>query len=145
MSLLKSQILGLLLGLATAVGCIFYEKIVNNFSYSMFIIIWFIESIILFTIAYFVFPHDLPKEFNKLFSDNKYIWWAIIYILTAVTGPLWYYITNKQGVMATSIYEVKYIVMLAVLYWIFGAKQFNWNTIIGMVLALCSIYFVSKS
>lgn len=39
MTQLKSQMLGLTLGLATAIGCIFYEKIVSNFSYMTLLIL----------------------------------------------------------------------------------------------------------
>lgn len=144
MSPAKSQILGLILGLATAIGCIFYEKIVSHFSYLTFLIILLIETICLLVVGYFIFPNELQQDYQKLTSEPKYMIWALIYITTGVTSILWYVITKNQGVMTGSIYEVKYIVMLAVLYILFGDKDFTLNTGIGVGLALGSIYFISK-
>ncbi len=145
MTPLKSQILGLLLGLTTAIGCIFYEKIVHNFSFMGFMLIKGIETLLLCGIAYFFMNNNVPNDFSKFISEPKYMWWALIYIGTGITSVLWYILTEKQGMMASSLYEVKYIVMLAVIYWIFGDKQFSWNLAFGTLLAICSIYFISKS
>lgn len=145
MNQLRSQMLGLLLGLATAIGCIFYEKIVKEFSYLWFTIILGIEIILLMIIGYFFFPHNLNQEYQKFISNSKYLWWIIIYISTGITSLCWYIITKKQGVMVGSIYEVKYIAMLALLYIIFGENKFTINTAVGVGLAMISIYFISKS
>lgn len=144
MTQIKSQILGLILGLATAIGCIFYEKIVNNFSYLTFIFIFGVELTLLGIAGYCIFPNTLSTDINKLFSDSKYIWWAVFYICTGVTSLLWYIITKDKGVMTGSIYEVKYIVMLSILYIIFGDNKFTINTAIGVMLAIGSMYFISK-
>lgn len=144
MTSLKSQLLGLSLGLATAIGCIFYEKIVSHFSYLTFIIIFITELILLGLIAFFFFDNDLAKDYQKFTSDIKYSLWTIAYMLTGITSLIWYVITKNQGVMTSSIYEVKYIVIMALIYIIFGENKFTWNTAIGVMLALGSIYFISK-
>ncbi len=46
--------------------------------------------------------------------------------------------------MTGSIYEVKYIVMLSLLYIVFGDNKFTINTAIGVMLAIGSMYFISK-
>jgi len=145
MTPLKSQLLGLSLGLATAIGCIFYEKLVHQFSYFWFTMIFGIEIILLSVVGYFIFPHDITRDYQKFISEPKYMWWAIAYIATGVTSLCWYAITKQQGVMTGSIYEVKYIVMLALLYIAFGDSKFTMNTAIGVGLALGSIYFISKT
>lgn len=145
MTPLKSQLLGLSLGLATAIGCIFYEKLVGSFSYITMVIIFMIEMVGLFAVGMFIFPNELQSDYHKFMSDPKYWWWALIYIGTGVTSLLWYKITKDQGVMTGSIYEVKYIVMLAIIYIMFGDNKFTMNTAIGIILALGSIYFVSKN
>lgn len=145
MTLLKSQILGLLLGLFTAIGCIFYEKLVHHFSYMTFMIILCFEVIIFIGIGYFIFPNELQTDYVKFISDSKYLWWAIGYLVTGITTIFWFIITKNQGVMVGSIYEVKYIMMLALIYIVFGDNKFTMNTGIGIVLALASIYFISKS
>ncbi len=145
MTQLKSQILGILLGLTTAIGCIYYEKIVNNFSYLTFLLVWVCEGFVLFIIGSLIFNNDLKSDFVKFSSDSKYLIWIIIYVGTCVTSLLWYYITRNQGVMVSSIYEVKYIVMLAIIYILFGNNKFTIDTAIGVILAACSIYFISKT
>lgn len=144
MTPLKSQLLGLSLGLATAIGCIFYEKLVHNFSYMTFVIILLIELLCLLLAGYFIFPNELQQDYQKFVSDSKYFWWTLFYVSTGVTSLFWYVLTKHQGVMVGSIYEVKYIVMLAVIYIMFGDDKFTWNTAIGVLLALGSIYFISK-
>ena len=145
MTPLKSQVLGLLLGLMTAIGCIFYEKIVHNFSFMGFLIIKGIETLLLCGIAFFFMNNNVPSDYAKFISEPKYMWWTLIYITTGITTILWYIITEKQGVMAGSIYEVKYIVMLALIYIVFGDNKFTVNTAVGVAFAMVSIYFISKT
>ena len=104
-----------------------------------------IETVLLCGFAYFFINNNVPNDYSKFISEPKYMWWSLIYIGTGVTSILWYIITEKQGVMAGSIYEVKYIAMMALIYIIFGDNKFTINTAIGVILALFSIYFISKS
>lgn len=144
MTPLKSQLLGLSLGLATAIGCIFYEKLVGSLSYVTMVIIFMIEMVLLLISGLIIFPNEFAQDAHKFSTDSKYWWWALIYIGTGVTSLLWYKITKNQGVMVGSIYEVKYIVILALLYIFFGENKFTLNTGVGVGLALLSIYFISK-
>ncbi len=145
MSQLKSQILGLLLGLFTAIGCILYEKIVHNFSLSTVMFIKIIETVVMFTLVCVFVPTNFIQDFSKMSHEPKYILWSFLFVLTGVTSILWYTITRNQGVMTSSIYEVKYIVIMAVLYIFFGDNRFTLNTAIGVGLAMGSIYFISKT
>lgn len=144
MNQVKSQLLGLLLGLATAIGVIFYEKLITNFSYATYMLIVIINMIMLFVIGYFSFDNDIIGDYHKITSDIKYSIWIIIYVITAITSFIWYSITKKKGAMVASLYEIKYIVIMAIIYVMFGESKFTMNTAIGAVLALGSIYFISK-
>jgi drug/metabolite transporter (DMT)-like permease len=145
MTPLKSQLLGILLALATAIGCIAYERLVKNFSISMI----FILSILFFvpaTIIYAITNGDkIVKDWTKLLNSKQLIMFAVIYMITWITTPLWYNITKSQGVMVSSIYEVKYIILMALIYIAFGENRFTINTAIGVALAMGSIYFISKT
>lgn len=145
MTPLKSQLLGLSLGLATAIGCIFYEKLVHSFSYVTLVTIFIIEMIGLLVCALIFLPNEFQSDYQKFISEPKYSIWAVVYMLTGVTSILWYVITKQQGVMTGSLYEVKYIIMLAMIYMAFGDNKFTWNTALGVVLAIGSIYFISKN
>jgi len=142
----KSQLLGLSLGLITAIGCIAYEKIVHNFSILSVAIFKFIEVLIFLSIMFIFTPaSELTKDAHTLSTTPKLYWMIAIYILTGATSFLWYIITKNQGVMAGSIYEVKYIIMLALIYIAFGDNKFTLNTAFGVGLAMASIYFISKT
>ncbi len=140
----KSQILGLGLAFATAIGCIFFEKLSKNFSKLTFMIIKITESLILCAIAATFFSKNIQSEYTLMTSSIKYPLYVVGYIATGVTTILWFTISKNQDVMVSSIYEVKYIIMLAVIYILFGEEKFTVNTLLGVVLALCSIYFISK-
>ena len=140
----KSQILGLSLGLATAVGCIFYEKLVSNFSFATLWLAVSIDVVLFRALGFFFFQSDALADYHKFMSDKTYWVWLAIYVATGITGMLWYKITKDSGVMVGSIYEVKYIVMLAIIYIMFGEDKFTLNTGIGVFFALISIYFISK-
>lgn len=145
MNQINSQILGILLGLSTAIGCILYEKIVHNFSYLAFLLIWCAEGLFLFVVGSFVFENNIPQDWQKFSSNPKYWLWALLYVATGITSLLWYKITKHQGVMVSSLYEIKYVVMLAMLYILFGDQRFTGNTAVGLILAILSIYFISKN
>ena len=136
----KSQILGLSLATATAIGCLAYERITKAFSFP--------------TVAILGSAAYLPFALFGLYSDNgvkndltkfgEHRWAIAVYLASGMTVPLWYVITRKQNVMAGSIYEVKYIVILAVFYVFFGARPMTFNTAVGVCFALTSIWFISK-
>ena len=133
-----------MLGFATAIGCIAYEKIVHALSYPTLLIFIMMEYILIRSIGIWLFPGDVVVDYHKLLSTPSLIMWAAIYIASGITGLLWYWLTRKSGVMVGSIYEVKYIVIMAVLYIMFGDSKFTLDTAIGVGLALASIYFISK-
>lgn len=144
MSPLKSQLLGILLAFSTAIGLIYYEKIVQSFSYLTFLIILLIQVLGLCLVSYFLLPHKIDNDCRIFFSAQKYSYWAIIYIISGVTSIIWYKIAREQGVMVGSIYEIKYIVVLALIYFFLGSNKFTINTFLGLCFAICSIYFISK-
>ncbi len=67
MTALKSQLLGLALGLITAIGCIFYEKLVHHFSLLGIVAIKIIEAIfILLLVLIFTPTTELTKDYATL-------------------------------------------------------------------------------
>lgn len=145
MSPLKSQILGVSLAVSTAIGCIAYERLVKNFSIGVIFVLatlFYVPALIGFSCLY---GPTLAGDLHKLVHDRFFIGMAILYFITWCTTPLWFIITKNQSVMAGSIYEVKYIIILALFYIAFGDKPFTVNTVVGIVLALASIYFISRS
>ena len=139
----KSQILGISLATATAVGCILYERLVKYYSFPVIAIIKVLESLLVLCVSYFV-TKNMSVGNEILSSPRNNIWVVLIFLITGITSYLWYIITRNQSVMTSSLYEVKYIVILALFYSFFGAEKLTINTLVGLVLALFSIYFVSK-
>lgn len=144
MTQLKSQILGISLAILTGIGCIAYEKIAKNFSYSMVIVGWSIEFAILIVCNLIFMKSDLKSDIVKMSAEPRYVLWLLLWAGTAVTSLLWYIITLKQGAMTASLYEVKFIICMAFIYIMFGEMKFTINTAIGTVLTLVAIYFISK-
>lgn len=132
------------MAVTTAIGCIVYEKLVKNFSLGIIILLAALFYVPVL-VGIFVFNKEIfTTDFTKLIHDKTLIFYAVIYVLTWATVPLWYVITKNQGVLVGSIYEVKYIVILALFYIFFGDRVFSLNVAIGLVCALASIYFISK-
>ena len=140
----KSQILGLLLAFATAIGCIFYERLAKVISYSSLMIIYGIELSLLYTIGGLFMGFSFKEDIQKMANKPVLMLFAFGYILTGITSVCWYLITKNQSVMAGSIYEVKYIVMMAFIYALVGQNKITGNLLIGLLLALASVYFVGK-
>lgn len=145
MSVGASQFLGIWLALLTAIGCVAYEKLVMRHSYGVIIFLatlFYIPSIICLMISS---RGALITEVRQTITAPDTKWWALIYFLTWATTPIWFQITKKQGVLAGSIYEVKYIVILALFYAALGDRPITPNLTIGALLALGSIFFISRS
>ena len=144
MEQIKSQAIGISLATITAIGCIVYEKIVKNHSFGFILFLSLLFYIPFFIFFFFTQKDTLIKEITNMAKDTKMLWIYIIYSLTWITAPIWYFITKRQGVLAGSIYEIKYIVILVIFYIIFGDGRFTNNTLAGIKFAMISIYFVSK-
>ncbi len=144
MTPLYSQLLGISLAVTTAIGCIAYEKLAKNFSIGM---IFLLATIFYLPVLLGIIFYDkatFGADVTKLIHNKTFLMYAIIYVLTWVTVPLWYIITKNQGVLVGSIYEVKYIVVLAVFYIFLGDRSITLYTATGLLFALASIYFISK-
>lgn len=142
---LKSQVEGLGLAVLTAAGCIAYEKIVKASRLSS---ILFIS--LLFYLPAFVWLAwrdwvGTANEMRRIWTDPSLRWWSATYLVTWLTTPLWFMITKEQSVLAGSLYEVKYIVILAVFYFFIGQQRLSINLAVACVCALASIYFISRS
>ena len=133
---IKTQAFGLLLAATTAIGCIAYEKIVKTSSY-FFVGFLVSLSYIPFWLGSRFVQHPEPNQ-NL---DSK---WVVIFLLSGCTGPLWYWITRTKTVLTGAVFEVKYIGLLVIASIIIGEKGVTSYTIIGAILAIFSVYFISK-
>lgn len=134
----RSQSFGLGLAFATALGCIAYERLVKTFCFAT------VASLVCISYLPFVFygyltDNTVKTDVGKLGSQK---WYILLYLLSGITCFFWY--TRRQSVAVGAVYEVKYIVMLAIMYLLFGVRQMTWNMAIGIFLAMVSIYFISK-
>lgn len=130
-----------MLAIGTAVGCIAYEKLVKQYSYG--VILWLIMLYCVPALAGFViFDKGCASDIRNV--TLRWNWPAFVFFSTSYTSILWYIVTKRQSVMAAGIYELKYIVVLAVVYLLFGDKPISSNLVIGLILSLGSIYFISK-
>ena len=142
---IRSQVQGLSLALCTALGCVAYEKIVkvSRFSTILFLAVVFYLP----ALGFFVLRDGAAtiKEIQRVCSTPTLRGWALVYLLTWVTIPLWFSITKHQSVLAGSLYEVKYIAVLAIFYVLIGEHRLTLNLAIACVCALASVYFVSRT
>lgn len=137
------QFYGIMLAVMTAIGCISYEKMIKAFSYST-VVLFVILSYLPFLILMIITNNHIGEDLMKCSKDKTLIWSCGIYILSGITSPLWYWITKQKGIIASSIFEIKYIVILSVLYIILGQNQLTTNTVVGIFFALLSVYFITK-
>jgi len=138
----QSQILGLLLAILTAAGCVAYERLVRVYSFGVVVALSLLFYLPALTACCWAQGPQLRSDLRRMWVDHP--WASAIYLLTWLTAPIWYVITKRQGVLAGGIYEMKYLVVLAVGYALFGGRGLNVNIVIGLVLALTSVWFVSR-
>lgn len=129
------------MGAATAIGCLAYERIVKNFS---FFTVGFLACLayVPFFLGSLCFENNVRDDFSRLLGHR---WAILIFLASGITGPCWYLITKSQSMMVAGIYEIKYILMLALFYIFFGDKPMTVNTFVGICFAVASVYFISKS
>jgi hypothetical protein len=138
------QIIGVLLASLTAVGCILYERLVANLSYSTVLLILLLNYGTWFVVSLFLPGSDLSNDWRIFRSHDHCWWWAALYIATGASSVIWYYVTRQNGVLASSVFEAKYVAILAVIYLACGAKPVTWSVGLGLVLAIASLYFISR-
>jgi|ERR1035437_981497 drug/metabolite transporter (DMT)-like permease len=137
MNQLVTQIVGIALALTTAIGCIAYEKLVKGSSY-FFVGAMVSLSYIPFWLSSLLFKND---ETNNI-PYNK--WWLLVFLLSGCTGPFWYWLTREKCVLTGAVFEVKYIAVLVLFSIFMGSKGITTYTVLGAILAMASIYFISK-
>ena len=139
---LKTQILGIFLAIMTAVGCLGYERLVKTLPYkSLAFFVWFQYCWIWLMLIIFQ-RNGSPIPPFSYWKEHK---WAIFTLLiSGVTSPLWYWITQKHSVLVSGVFEMKYIIILGILSVFFGEQKPTMNTWIGAFLAILSVYFISR-
>jgi len=138
---LKTQLLGLSLGTLTAVGCLAYERLVKSLPYSSVCFFVWLEY---FWIWFLLLLFGNDRAVPELSYWKSFKWPIIIFLISGFTSPLWYWLTRKHSVLVGGVFEIKYIIILAILAIIFGEQKPTINTWIGAILAIMSIYFISK-
>jgi hypothetical protein len=139
---IKSQFLGVILAVLTAVGIISYEKIVKTYSYSAIALCNLLLSISCLGLFLMYQPNSI-KDIKKVltYSTKDVIIFISCYLIVSF---IWYYLTLTKNVMVSSLFEIKYIVVLAIIYIVAGEQKLSWNVVVGVMLALSSIYFITK-
>lgn len=142
MNQIKSQFLGVILAVLTAVGIISYEKIVKTYSYSAIALCNLLLSISCLGLFLMYQPNSI-KDIKKVltYSTKDVIIFISCYLIVSF---IWYYLTLTKNVMVSSLFEIKYIVVLAIIYIVAGEQKLSWNVVVGVMLALSSIYFITK-
>lgn len=139
---MQSQLLGIALAVLTAIGCIAYERLVKAYSFG--VILALALAFYAPWLAGIVCLNGRALGRDLVAMTTEHPWSALVYWATFLTVPIWFIITKRQGVLAGGIYEMKYLVVLAVGYAIFGARGITTNIVIGLILALMSVWFVSR-
>jgi hypothetical protein len=142
---LRSQLLGVSLAVATAVGCIAYERLVKAFQFSMILTLASLFYVPALTAMVVLNRRAVAGDLRRMVTDPPLFTAAIVYYLTWITVPLWYVITRKQTVMAGALYEIKYVVVLGVFYLFAGAQKFSLNLLAACVCATLSVWFISRT
>ena len=145
MSQLAGTAIGALLCLTTAIGCVGYEHVVKTFSFRFLLLLKLVE-LLLISAAILFLPaaRSFSSEVGDLIGSGKLAGWSAVYVASGLTIPLWYILTREYGVLVSSTFEFKYIIVLTLIYLVAGEGEVTGNTIIGVVLAMLSAYFVTK-
>jgi hypothetical protein len=138
----QSQLLGIALATLTAVGCLAYERLVKAYSIGVILTLTLVFYIPFLVGILFWNGRSLGRDLIAMTTEHP--WSALVYWATFLTTPIWFIITKRQSVLAGGIYEMKYLVVLAAGYAIFGARGITTNIVIGLILALMSVWFVSR-
>lgn len=133
-----SQVLGVALAVLTAIGCIAYERIVMAYPF------YFVGAAVsLSYLPFWLIAFFLEKKPQISIWEHK--WALIVFLCSGATAPLWYWITRKQGLLVSSTYEIKYVVILGLFYVWFGDRKITLLMILGVLLAIASVYCLSHS
>lgn len=133
---IKTQAIGLALAASTAIGCVAYEKIVKTSSY--------FTTGLLVSLSYLPFwaaSRFFQSQECESRCDAK---WIVIFLASGCTGPMWYWLTKTKTVLTGAVFEVKYIAILVISSIVIGEKGVTAYTVIGSIMAMLSIYFISK-
>ena len=138
---LNTQLYGIGLAILTAVGCIAYERLVKSLPYTSVCFFVWMEYFWIW-ICLLIFQNDSAVPEISYWKANK---WAItIFLLSGLTSPLWYWIVRRYSVLVGGVFEIKYIIILGILAVLFGQQKPTVNTWVGTILAILSVYFISK-
>lgn len=139
--------MGLVLASATAVGCVAYGHLCKSVSWLFIglLTLVFFAPLGIYAILSSEGRSAFSADLSAVSSSRSLIVASVIYVITWATSPIWYYLTYRKGVMASSIYELKYVAILAVFYWLIGDRPFSANLAIGSALSVCSLFFISRA
>lgn len=138
--MIKTQCVGLALAAMTAIGCVAYERICKALPFrNVCFFVW---------VAYFWIWAAMAGSSESALPSKDYVkgspWVIVIFLLSGLTVPCWYWLTRRYSVLVGGTFEIKYIIILALTALAVGEQKPSFNTLIGAVLAILSIYFISK-
>jgi drug/metabolite transporter (DMT)-like permease len=134
-----SQLLGVALAVITAAGCLAYERLAQAYSY------FWVGMLVSLSYAIFWIA-SLPLQSNAVRPNLwEHRWAIVVFLLSGATGPIWYYVARKQGILVASTYEMKYVVVLGIFYMFFGEHRVTPTAAMGVIFAVLSVICLSKS
>ncbi len=139
---INTQIFGISLGVLTAIGCLAYERLVKSLPYASVCFFVWLEY---FWIWMFLVLFGKEKNIPDISYWKSFRWPIFIFLLSGFTSPIWYWLTKKHSVLVGGTFEIKYIIILGILSIIAGEQKPTINTYIGAILAIFSVYFISKN
>lgn len=135
----SNAIHGFALAVFTAAACVVYERLVQAYSTTAVVLAVLASYLpaLVWVMLYGEGGAPVDARFFKLC--------AVYAALASVATVIWLRITRDQGVLAGGLYEMKYVVVLALFYALAGSKPITARTLLGGALAMLSVYIVSKS
>lgn len=146
MSSSSGLFLGWMLCLVTAVGAVGYEYIVNAHTFRYLLVLKIIElSLICIASLLIVESRNIVDDTAIALSSPKMIMWSVIYVISGITTVIWYIMTKRYGVLVTSTFEFKYVIILAIMAILVGDSELTPRMVTGVGLALIGSWLaVSK-
>lgn len=137
---MRTVLLGGLLSLSTAIGCIFYGRLVKSHPFLVMAILRSLESIIIIPIAFWMCRNE-QIEWAAI-KTGTFALNTSIYLLTAITAPLWYMLTRETDVAVASSFEGTYVFILILFGILGGLEAFTWRYAVGCTLMFAGIAIV---
>ncbi len=139
----KTIVFGIILAIMSGLSCLWYEKLVKNYSYFIMLFTGFIYYVIVL-VGFIIYKPSNLNEITMLFSNKSDTITFLLYMLTFIISPIWFFITKDTNVETGIIYEIMYVPIIAIIGYYFYQKQIDPKFWIGASLMLIGVYIINK-